>query len=143
MAPATSWLRTPRARHLGWLAVFLLPLAVGPWLSVTADTVRLGAVAAPPCLLARLLPGVGCPGCGLTRSMALTLQGQFTTAAGVHPLGLPLVLAAALGAVLQLRALWRGGHGAAMAPVARIARVFLAAGLLTVWLLRLLTLAPT
>lgn len=36
--------------------------------------------------------GFACPTCGMTRSVLLTLQGQFTEAAQVNPAGLLLVL---------------------------------------------------
>ncbi len=56
----------------------------------------------------RHLTGIPCPGCGIMRSLASILHGQFATAVRFHPLG-PLVflafLAIALGAALP--ASWR------------------------------------
>jgi hypothetical protein len=53
----------------------------------------------PPLCPFRLLTGLPCPGCGLTRSVVCTLHGDLASAMMFHPLG-PLVVAALALAVL-------------------------------------------
>ncbi|MEO8028373.1 MAG: DUF2752 domain-containing protein, partial [Bryobacteraceae bacterium] len=57
--------------------------------------------------------GIPCPGCGLTRSVVLTLQGDLSQAMGLNPMG----PAAVLGLVLLSAALrWVAGVRGAATP---------------------------
>jgi hypothetical protein len=49
-------------------------------------------VPGPPCLF-RLLTGIPCPGCGMTRSLMALWRGDLLTSFRYHPLGPPLFLA--------------------------------------------------
>jgi uncharacterized protein DUF2752 len=107
------------------------------------------ASAGPPLCPFRLLTGLPCPGCGLTRSLVSLMHGDLSAAVLFHPLG-PVV--AGLLAGLVLAAVWRAWRAAdcrAVAAVARPARppggkpslgglAWLGvAAVLLVWLLRL------
>jgi hypothetical protein len=56
--------------------------------------------AGPPLCPFRLLTGLPCPGCGITRSIVSTAHGDLAAALAFHPLG-PLVLAALIAVALS------------------------------------------
>jgi len=103
----------------------------------------------PPLCPFRLLTGLPCPGCGLTRSVVSFLHGDVAGAIAFHPLG-PLVVAALALAVL-VGPLSAQLHARGWAPGVRLggprelwisragqAAPWLAIGIfLTVWLVRL------
>lgn len=72
-----------------------------------AGLVLLAGIVLPPEVAAggpvlcpfRLLTGLPCPGCGLTRSLVCLLHGDLATSVAFHPLG-PLVALALIGFIL-------------------------------------------
>ncbi len=61
----------------------------------------------PLCPLKRLA-GIPCPTCGMTRAFCNAVQLHWRTSLRWHPLGLPLALACALGALWLGMEAWRG-----------------------------------
>jgi Protein of unknown function (DUF2752) len=55
----------------------------------------------------KLILGLPCPGCGMTRSVVTLLHGDLAASLYFHPLGLPLVLFLASLALLDGLAWWR------------------------------------
>lgn len=53
----------------------------------------------------RLLTGMPCPSCGMTRSVCLTVRGQLGSAFGLHPLGPVFTLAMVLQVAFSLLSL--------------------------------------
>jgi hypothetical protein len=107
------------------------------------------ASAGPPLCPFRLVTGLPCPGCGLTRSLVSLMHGDLSAAVLFHPLGpvvAAILLALVLGAVWRTwrAARWRAvGSGALTAPppaekrsLGGLAWLGMAAALV-VWLLRL------
>ena len=70
----------------------------------TPAAVHVAGHAMPVICPSRLLFGVNCPGCGMTRSVLLTLGGDLRGALGVNPAGPFLVIALILLAVQLLLA---------------------------------------
>ncbi len=74
-----------------------IPILVGPWIRIEGKGASLFGVEGPACVAGRWMgQTAGCPGCGLTRSTALTLQGDVPGALAFHWAG-PLLVAACLG----------------------------------------------
>jgi len=90
IAPSTA------ARTRGLMALGALAVAAA-W---PADRAEDGPVVCP----FRLVTGLPCPFCGLTRSFVYTLHGRLDDAFAVHLFGPALVVLAAVWAVT-----WRGG----------------------------------
>ena len=94
----------------------------------------------------KLFTGLPCPGCGLTRSAVAFLHGDPSTSLFYHPLGAPMVIAAALIGIVDAWAWWRGQRAGAVSAspswlLERLARTpapWVAIGALTVvWVVRL------
>ena len=94
----------------------------------------------------KLLTGLPCPGCGLTRSAVALLHGDPTASVFYHPLGAPLVIAAVLIGVVDAWVWWRRRRPgeAPTSPFLVLERLFrtpapwVAIGaLLVTWLVRL------
>ncbi|MGI8593385.1 MAG: DUF2752 domain-containing protein [Solirubrobacteraceae bacterium] len=84
----------------------------------------------------RLVTGLPCPFCGMTRSLLALGQGDLGASVRLHPLGPVLVVVAVLG-------LWRFGRAAAAKVPARLPRGALAVGgiaLAIAWLVQLVPL---
>jgi len=107
------------------------------------------AAAGPPLCPFRLLTGLPCPGCGLSRSLVSLLHGDLAAAVFFHPLG-PVAAGVLLAlAIIELRRAWQAAnHGVnrpsppfdrlpggarALDPLAWLG----VAAVLVVWLLRL------
>jgi hypothetical protein len=82
------------------------------------------------CLFKRLT-SVECPFCGMTRSVHLAAHGDISSALTYNPMGVVLVLAL----LVMVPVIWRGGPGPA---TIKVFTMFLAAGFLAGWLLRLI-----
>ena len=107
------------------------------------------AAAGPPLCPFRLLTGLPCPGCGLTRSLVSLLHGDLTAAVYFHPLG-PIAACVLLALVIvEVRRAWQAANGGAIGPAPplnrptgraralnRLAWLGIAT-VLVVWLLRL------
>jgi hypothetical protein len=118
---------------------------------LAAALVPVGWLEAAPLLCPfRLLTGLPCPGCGLTRSVVALAHADLTAAVHLHPLGPALV--GLLGAVVLCEAfrrwapreweLWARVLSTRLGAPARLARgdawLWIAGGaLVAVWLLRL------
>src|SRR4051794_22012477 len=94
----------------------------------------------------KVLTGLPCPGCGLTRSTVALLHGDLSTSLYFHPLGAPMVAALMVLAVIDAWVWWRGSRaGAIRRPASWLTeRVMLTpapwvaiAALVLVWLVRL------
>ena len=70
-------------------------LALTPVTSDASLRLALGSWTLPPLCSSRLLTGLPCPGCGLTRGIVLLLHGNLAGALAIHPFS-PIVLALAL-----------------------------------------------
>lgn len=88
--------------------------------SADAAAVRVAGRELPAVCVSRLLLGVNCPGCGMTRSVLMTLGGDLSGALSVNPGG-PLLVAALLlvGAQLLFMAS-RGGDAAGDSATRRL-----------------------
>tara|TARA_R110002073_G_scaffold13900_3_gene57879 strand:+ start:2232 stop:2576 length:345 start_codon:yes stop_codon:yes gene_type:complete len=67
-------------------------MAVGWSATVRPDAATWFGVRGPECPLASCLGPIACPGCGLVRSTASALQGDFSHAYAMHPGGLGIAL---------------------------------------------------
>ncbi|MGD8861572.1 MAG: DUF2752 domain-containing protein [Myxococcales bacterium] len=92
----------------------------------------------PPCAFL-YLTSLPCPGCGLTTSFAHMARLELTSAVAAHPLGVPLFLLTALGAVFSLAACLRGVPALQMLQHPAVSRgaLLLSAAALLSWLARL------
>jgi hypothetical protein len=86
-----------------------LPWLVAPWLAATPERVSMAGVEAGHCLMKLLGAEAACPGCGLTRSVALAVQGDLVTAMQMHFAGPPILLLSLAGVVVHGDVLRRGG----------------------------------
>jgi hypothetical protein len=107
------------------------------------------ASAGPPLCPFRLLTGLPCPGCGLTRSLVSLLHGDLSAAVLFHPLG-PVAASVLLALVIiELRRTWQAANCGPLAPAPQLNRLsdgtpalsrvawLGVAATLVVWLLRL------
>lgn len=118
------------------LALLILLFVVGTAIEASPERATLLGFEGPTCPSRWILPDRGCPGCGLTRATALTLDGDLQAAWGVNPAGLVVVLFA-LGALLvHASILVRGKKNAWTFRLLRSGRVLFAACVLAAWLLR-------
>jgi hypothetical protein len=95
----------------------------------------------------KVLTGLPCPGCGLTRSSVALLHGDLSTAVYFHPLGPPIILAAVIVGLVDAWAWWRShqpGSTTTASPSWLLERLgvspapWVAIGaLVVVWLIRL------
>lgn len=64
----------------------------------------------PQLCIFRLMSGMPCPGCGLTRAVVLAMHGDLTGSLYYHPLGLLFVVSALLLAAVDGYGWWRSGR---------------------------------
>ena len=104
-SPAPSW-----HRSISWRAasivlrpatLVLIALAVGCALPLSWLT------SGPSFCPFKVLTGLPCPGCGLTRSSVAFLHGDPTTSLFYHPLGAPIVIAAVVVGLIDAWVWWR------------------------------------
>lgn len=98
------------ARSRVAVLILALPLALGLLVRVEGMRASLFGLEGPICVVGEWCGPAGCPGCGLTRSTALTLQGDLGGAAALNWAGLALVAACAAGLLLHLDILLRTRH---------------------------------
>src|SRR5262245_55851341 len=132
----------PARRHGQALVVALAPWIVGPFVALVDGRATIGGIATPACLFARWLPGVGCPGCGLTRSVALALHGELAASIALNPGGLLLLALGLAAAVLHAGAARRGYETERERRLRGLGRMALLVGLLLPWLARVVHLLP-
>lgn len=130
----------PGVRHSAlWLAGAAGALALAATATVRPDAASWAGVRGPHCPLGACLGAVACPGCGLVRSVAASVHGEFGAAFAFHPAG-PVVAATLVGAALVHFDILRRrrelpGHRA----LRRVGHRLFAGSVLAAWLLRLLT----
>lgn len=126
------------SRSLVWLALFGATLLLGLWLDADEKHAALFGLEGPPCLVGNTLGEKVCPGCGLSRSVALVLHGCWSQAFSVHPAGFLVVLLCIGGLILHADILRRGRRTSTHERVLSLgSRIFLA-GLFASWLYRFL-----
>ena len=82
------------------LLILLAPLVLGAAADVDERKATILGVEASPCPV-RLLAGEHvCPGCGLTRSTALAVQGDWASSWHVHPAGILVAVLCVAGVLL-------------------------------------------
>ncbi|MAF09921.1 hypothetical protein CMK11_05655 [Candidatus Poribacteria bacterium] len=105
----------------------MIAVAAIAWLPILLAGVRVYAPfagAGPVTCALRIVGGVPCPGCGMTRGLGELLHGRLTTSWRYHPLALP-TLALMVG-------VWAYGVLAAYRPVRSISPAFALAALVPV-----------
>ncbi|MCB9877442.1 MAG: DUF2752 domain-containing protein [Planctomycetes bacterium] len=107
--------------------------------TVTPDAARWFGLRGPHCPLGSCLGPLACPGCGLVRSVAATVQGDLGAAWTYHPAG-PVVAALFAGtALLHLDILRRARELPAHRWLRRAGRITFLVAVLGGWIFRLLT----
>lgn len=123
------------------LRTSLLVAAVlaGATAEVDPEAARWFGLRGPVCPLGACLGPLACPGCGLVRGVAASLQGDLAAGAAAHPAGpaIAVLLVAALG--LHLHILRRGHEGAFHTRWRRRGQRLFAGLVLLGWILRLAT----
>lgn len=100
----------PQASRRGRSTVVLLAPVAATGLAAAA-LIPAGALAAGPTLCPfRLLTGLPCPLCGLTRSWVATMHGDLPTALTLNPFGPPAMALAVVTVLIGLRALLEQGR---------------------------------
>lgn len=130
--------RTVRRAALGRLVVPVLVLGIAALATVDSRRAAWFGIEGPQCLVNRVLGPHVCPGCGLTRSTALAVQGRIAEAASLHAGGIAVALLC-LGAIaVHLDVVRRGRVLDAHLALRSLGRKALLAGVLGAWLWRLL-----
>ena len=120
-----------------WALCIVIGAIVIPAPSLGASTV----LGLPKLCLFRNITGIGCPGCGMTRSLIATAHLHFEDAILFHPLGPPvliLLLLYSLTHVIKLRS--RTGH---VQQIPKVIPIALTMCFAVVWAARLLGFLPT
>lgn len=84
---ATETARADRRTVWMWLVGSGAALLAGATATVRPDAATWFGVRGPHCPLGACLGPLACPGCGLVRSTAATLQGDLSVAWAIHPAG--------------------------------------------------------
>ena len=120
-----------------WALCIVIGAIVIPAPSLGASTV----LGLPKLCLFRNITGIGCPGCGMTRSLIATAHLHFEDAILFHPLGPPvliLLLLYSLMHVIKLRS--RTGH---LQQIPKVIPIALTICFVIVWVARLTGFLPT
>lgn len=133
---------TDAAHSRSWLPFLLHAggLAAGWTATVDAGGAAWFGVRGPACPLGACLGPLACPGCGLLRATAATLQGDLALAFAAHPAGIAVATLLLLGAVLHFDILRRGGERPLHGRWRRAGRCAFVLALGIGWLLRLFAL---
>jgi hypothetical protein len=93
------------------LSLGLRPATAIPVALLLGACIPLAWITAGPSLCPfKVITGLPCPGCGMTRSVVALLHGDLAVSAYYHPLGLPFVLAMLALAIVDARGWWRGSR---------------------------------
>jgi hypothetical protein len=98
-----------RGIWLRLLSLGLRPATAVPVALLIGACIPLSLVTSGPSFCPfKLMTGLPCPGCGMTRSVVALLHGDVPASAFFHPLGVPFVLAMLALAVADAFSWWRG-----------------------------------
>ena len=125
-------------RRRQWLhiVVLLTPWVLGLAMEATKETATLAGVAGPVCP-SRLVTESGCPGCGLTRAVVLTLDGDISGALSVNLAGPCVLVLCLLGLLVRSDILLRGRMTDLHLRLLRSGHLVFASVVLVGWLIRL------
>ncbi|HIG04621.1 MAG TPA: DUF2752 domain-containing protein [Planctomycetes bacterium] len=128
---------SPRLRSLITLILLVGVLVLSLVLDVDAKSARLGALTGPTCLVGQFGHEIMCPGCGLTRSTSLAMQGEWWLSWSVHPTGVLIAFLCFSGCIVHIDIL-RGGHRSGFhEQLLRWGRYSCSIGILIGWWLRI------
>lgn len=138
-AANASWSvdRRVQALHIG---VLLAPWVLGFAMTATTEEASLFGVEGPHCP-SRLVTEHGCPGCGLTRSVVLTVHGAFLQGFSVHPAGPAVLVFCLLGVLVRGDILFRGRMTTLQARLLERGHGLFAGAVLAGWFGRILVQA--
>ena len=117
------------------VVLFSTFLALAAFIEATPERATLFGVEGPSCPSEWI--GLRCPGCGLTRASALTMDAEITAATRVQPAGLLLVALAAIGILVNVAALLRE-PGRWFDRSLALGRTAFVTGVMATWILRIL-----
>ena len=126
-----------RRRSLIASTILAAPLVLAWLASVDAVSARWFGVEGPACLWRSLFGELACPGCGLTRSTALVVQGDWGLATALHPAGWVVVFACLGGLAVHGHVLLGGRRGPRHERLLRWGRRGFVAALLAAWGMRI------
>jgi hypothetical protein len=107
-------------------------------MKVDAQQASLFGVEGPVCLLGELSDGKACPGCGLTRSTGLIMQGRLFEGFALNPVGMLVVLFSVLGLALGLLSFFSARASAILTTFSKRAGPIFVLVMVVAWLLDLL-----
>ena len=108
-------------------------------MSANADGARLFGLPGPACFVSQCFSEGLCPGCGLTRSTSLVLQGDWQLAFDLHPGGFLIPVLCLGGILVYLDILRRKKRTDVHSFLLIAGRVSLASGVLIPWAVRAVT----
>lgn len=133
---------SPRKRALLATLVLAAPLVIGLCMEVSPARATLFGIEGPGCMAAAFLGDIVCLGCGLTRSTALLVQGEWQTATTVHPGGWLVVLFCLAGVLVNTDIARRSYRSPIHRRLQRTGHWAFATGILGIWVARVLTQTP-
>ncbi len=121
-----------------WTSLAMLAgvLVLATVLEATPRGASLAGLRAPPCALRAVLGEHACPGCGLTRSTSLVVQGDLSGSLRLHPAGALVAILCLGGVAVHLHILVRRRRTAVHAALLRLGRHLFVAGLVVACVLR-------
>ncbi|MEC7582990.1 MAG: DUF2752 domain-containing protein [Planctomycetota bacterium] len=128
----------PRRETAVRIALLGSALAVSVTASLGPDGARWYGIAGPACPLGSNIDPVACPGCGLLRSTAASLQGEMSYALLANPAGPMVALLLVAGLLLNLDILRRGSPSQLHQDLRRRGHTLLVASVFAGWTLRIL-----
>ena len=114
------------------VVILLTPWIFGAAMDATPERAALLGVEVPPCP-SRLVTEHGCPGCGLTRAVVLTVHGELAAGFRVHPAVVPVLALCLLGAFVRGDLFLRGRMKPLHASLIRWGHVVFAGTVLAGW----------
>jgi hypothetical protein len=131
----TSARRGPALRFCSFVAA----IAAGLTATVHDNGASWFGLRGPQCPLGNCLGPLACPGCGLLRSTAATLQGDLGFAFAMHPAGPVVAALLVAGALLHFDVLRRRAELPLHRSLRTVGHRIFVAGLLLGWLVRVAT----
>lgn len=131
--------RGPHGSGLWVLVVSAVVVIVALTMKVDAQQASLFGIEGPVCFLGELSDGKACPGCGLTRSTGLIMQGRLSEGFALNPAGMLVVLFSVLGLALGLFSFFSAQASALLTTFSKRAAPIFVLVMVVVWLLDLLS----